>query len=348
MPVKILGRRTFLAGAAGAATTFGFPAIVRAQAKVVNLYSSRHYDTDERLYADFTKLTGITINRVEAQADPLLERMKSEGANSPADVFISVDAGRLERAREMGLLQPLPSTALQTAVPPSLRDPANHWFGFSSRARVIMYNKDKVKAGEIANYEDLADPKWKGRIVTRTSSHTYQQSLTGSMLAALGEAGTEAWCRGLVANFARAPQGGDRDQIKAVAVGEADLAVANTYYLGNMMRSKTAADVDAAAKIGVIFPNQANRGTHVNIAGGGIAASSKNRENAAAFLEYLVTPAAQTYFAEGNDEFPVVAGAALPKTIAALGSFKVDNLNAAVFAKNNAEALKIMDRAGWK
>ncbi len=348
MPKFILNRRALLGGTAGTIASLAAPPVLRAQEKVVNLYSSRHYDTDERLYADFAIETGIKVNRVEAQPDALLERMKAEGANSPADVFISVDAGRLERAREMGLLQPLNSTAINGTVPASLRDPEGHWFGFSSRARVIMYNKDKVAAADIATYEDLADPKWKGRVLTRSSSHTYTQSLVGSILAALGEAKTEAWCRGLVANFARAPKGGDTDQIRGVAAGEGDVCLANTYYLGNMIRKNAAQDASVIAKIGVVFPNQAGRGTHVNIAGGGIAASSKNREHARRFLEYLVTPGAQTYFAQGNDEFPVVAGAPLPKTIAALGSFKIDSLNAAIFAKNNGEALKIMDRAGWK
>ncbi len=348
MSRKNIGRRSFLIGTTGFAATLAAPAVVRAQEKVVNLYSSRHYDTDERLYTDFTKTTGIKVNRVDAQPDALLERMKAEGANSPADVFISVDAGRIERAREMGLLQPLNSDAINTAVPANLRDPDGFWFGFSSRARVIMYNKDKVKPADITTYEDLADPKWKGRVLNRSSTHIYNQSLTGSILAALGEAKTEAWCRGLVANFAHPPKGGDRDQIRGCASGEADVAVANTYYLGNIIRMPEAKDADVLTKIGVIFPNQADRGTHTNISGGGIAASSKNRDNAIKFLEYLVTPAAQTYFAEGNDEYPVVAGMPAPKSIAAFGTFKPDQLNARVYARNNAEALKIMDRAGWK
>lgn len=348
MRPKTIDRRTFLATSAAGSVMLAAPRVARAQEKVVNLYSSRHYDTDERLYSDFTAATGIKINRVEAQPDPLLERMKSEGANSPADVFISVDAGRLERARQMGLLQPLNSAAIKAAVPASLRDPDDHWFGFSSRARVIMFNKDKVKAADIATYEDLALPQWKGRVLSRSSNHTYSQSLVGSILAALGEEKTFEWCKGLVANFAHPPKGGDRDQIRSVAAGEADVCLANTYYLGNMIRSTAEKDIEAVKKIGIVFPNQADRGTHVNIAGGGIATASKNRDNAVKFLEYLVTPSAQTYFAEGNDEFPVAPGAPLPKTIAQFGTFKIDSLNAKVFANNNAEALKIMDRAGWK
>jgi iron(III) transport system substrate-binding protein len=349
MPRQNIGRRTFLGWTAGAAAAASLPTLSRAQANgVVNLYSSRHYDTDERLYADFTAATGIKVNRVEAQPDALLERMKAEGANSPADVFISVDSGRLQRARDMGLLQPLSSQVIKGAVPSNLRDPDDHWFGFSTRARVIMYNRDRVQSGEIATYEDLADPRWKGRLLSRSSSHTYTQSLVGSILAARGEAATEAWCRGVVANFARPPKGGDTDQIRGVVAGEGDLCIANTYYLGNIIRKAAVQDAELVRKIGVLFPNQADRGTHVNIAGGGIAASAKNRDNAIKFLEYLVTPGAQTYFAEGNDEFPVIAGAALPKSMAGLGGFKVDALNAGVFARNAGDALKIMDRAGWK
>jgi iron(III) transport system substrate-binding protein len=343
-----IGRRAFVKGSVGVAAMLAAPSILRAQEKVVNLYSSRHYDTDERLYGDFTKTTGITVNRVEAAADALLERMKSEGANSPADVFISVDAGRIERANGMGLLQPFKSDVIKAAVPANLRDPDEHWFGFSSRARVIMFNKDKVKPNEIASYEDLADPKWKGRILTRSSTDIYSQSLTGSLIAAMGDAKTESWCRAFVANFARPPKGGDRDQIRGCAAGEADIALANTYYLGGIIRKAEAKDADVMNKIGVIFPNQADRGTHLNISGGGLAASAKNKDNAMKFLEYLVTPAAQSYFAEGNDEYPVVSGAPIPKSIASFGTFKPDQLNARVYARNNAEALKIMDRAGWK
>ena len=348
MSTKTIGRRSFLAGTTGFVAAMAAPSVVRAQEKVVNLYSSRHYDTDERLYTDFTQATGIKVNRVEAQPDALLERMKAEGANSPADVFISVDAGRIERAREMGLLQPLNSSVIKTAVPANLRDPEDHWFGFSSRARVIMYNKDKVKVGDISTYEDLADPKWKGKILNRSSTHIYNQSLTGSILAALGEAKTEAWCKGLVANFAHPPKGGDRDQIRGCAAGEADIAISNTYYLGNIIKKPDAKDADVLTIIGIIFPNQGDRGTHANISGGGLAASAKNKENGIKFLEYLLTPAAQSYFAEGNDEYPVVAGVPLPKTLAAFGTFKQDQLNARVYARNNAEALKIMDRSGWK
>jgi iron(III) transport system substrate-binding protein len=341
----IFNRRTFLGSTA---LLVASPAILRAQTRTLNLYSSRHYDTDEALYSDFTKQTGITVNRVEAGADPLLARLQSEGANSPADVFVTVDAGRAEKARELGLLQPFASEALASRIPANLRDPDAHWFGFSSRARVLVVNKDKVAEGAIATYEDLADPKWKGKVLNRSSTNIYSQSLTGAMLAAHGPEKTEAWVRGMVANFARPPRGGDTDQIKAAAAGEGDVAVTNTYYLGNLAKSSKPEDKAIVDKVRIVFPNQGDRGTHVNISAAGIARNAKNLDAAKAYLEYLATPSAQSYFANGNSEYPVVAGVQPPAQVAAWGSFKQDQLNARVFARNNAEALKIMDRAGWK
>jgi iron(III) transport system substrate-binding protein len=332
----------------GAALLIASPAILRAQTRVLNLYSSRHYDTDEALYSDFTKQTGITVNRVEAGEDPLLARMQSEGANSPADVLVTVDAGRIERANGLGLLQPFASEALASRIPANLRDPDGHWFGFSTRARVILVAKDKVADGAIATYEDLADPKWKGKVLIRSSTNVYNQSLTGAMLAAHGPEKTEAWARGVVANMARPPRGGDTDQIKAAAAGEGDVAVANTYYFGRLTKSDKPEDKAVVEKLKVVFPNQGDRGTHVNISAAGIARHAKNLDAAKAYLEYLSTPSAQRYFAHGNSEYPVVAGVAPPDHVAAWGTFKADSLNARVFARNNAEALKIMDRAGWK
>lgn len=340
-----VSRRTVLVGAAGA---LALPAIARAQGQVISLYSARHYDTDEALYTDFTRATGIRVQRIEAAPDALIERMRAEGANSPADVFLSVDAGRIERARELGLLAPVNSEAIASAVPAAYRDPDGHWFGFSTRARAIMYDKTKIRPEQLSTYEDLADPKWRGQVLVRSSTNIYNQSMTGAMLAAHGAERTEQWCRGLVANFARAPRGGDSDQFRAAFAGEGTLAVANTYYLGNVIRRNAPADQALIERIGVFFPNQAERGTHVNISGGGLCASAKNREGAVRFLEYLISPQAQRYFAEGNDEYPVVAGLPAPTTIARFGTFRPDQLNARVYARNNAEALRIMDRAGWR
>lgn len=318
-----------------------------ADAKL-NLYSARHYNTDEALYGNFADLTGIRINRVDAEPDPLLERLRAEGDRSPCDIFITTDAGRIERARQMGLLQAVSSKVLEASVPAHLRDPDGTWFGFSKRARVILYNREKVKPADVPTYESLADPKWKGRLLTRTSGHIYNQSLTGSMLAAIGPEKTEAWARGIAANLARPPRGGDTDQIKGVAAGEADLCLANTYYYANMLRSKKPEDRELAAKVGVVFPNQGDRGTHVNVSGGGVARHAPNREAAVRFLEYLLAAQAQRYFAEGNSEYPVLASAEASAELKALGTFKEDQLNARVYAQNNTEALKIMDRAGWK
>lgn len=320
-----------------------------AQGATLNLYSARHYKTDEALYGNFADLTGIKINRIDAEPDPLLQRLRSEGDKSPCDVFITVDAGRIERAREMGLLQAVKSPILTKEIPAHLRDPDNAWFGFSKRARVILYSREKVTAANAPKtYEDLANPAWKGKLLIRSSSNIYNQSLVGSILAALGPEKTEAWARGVVANFARPPRGGDTDQIRGVAAGEAEIAVSNTYYYVNLMRSKKPEDREVAAKLAVIFPNQANRGTHVNLSAGGVAKHAPNREAAVKFLEYLVSPKAQKYFADGNSEYPVVAGVELSPELKALGTFKEDQLSARVFAQNNAEALKIMDRAGWK
>lgn len=322
----------------------------RAEASAtLNLYSARHYNTDEALYGNFSDLSGVKINRIDAEPDPLLERLRAEGDKSPCDVLITTDAGRIERARQLGVLQPVVSDVLSKAVPASLRDPDNTWFGFSIRARVIVYSKERVPAASAPqNYEDLADAKWKGKLLIRPSGHIYNQSLVGSLLAADGPEKVETWAKGVAANLARPPRGGDTDQIKAVAAGEGDLALVNTYYFVNMMRSKKPEDREIAGKLAVVFPNQSNRGTHVNISGGAVARYAPNRAAAVRFLEYLVSPQAQRYFAEGNSEYPVVAGVELSPELKSLGSFKQDQLNARVFAQNNAEALKIMDRAGWK
>lgn len=341
-------RRALITSALGFGASLTIVSRSRAQTATLNLYSARHYNTDEALYGNFADLTGAKINRIDAEPDPLLQRLQSEGEKSPCDIFITTDAGRIERARQMGVLQPVSSKALESAIPAHVRDPDNTWFGFSKRARVILYNKAKVQPVEIPTYESLADPKWKGRLLVRTSGHIYNQSLTGSLLAAIGPEKTEAWAKGIAANLARAPRGGDTDQIKAIAAGEADICLANTYYFANLMRSKKPEDRELAAKVGVVFPNQGDRGTHVNISGGGIARYAPNKDVAVKFLEYLVSAKAQSYFAEGNSEYPVVAGVELSPELKSLGTFKEDRLNARVYAQNNAEALKIMERAGWK
>ncbi|GBF79094.1 Fe(3+) ABC transporter substrate-binding protein [Aphanothece sacrum] len=347
-----ISRRIFLGSTAAAATVALSPFIhikeSSAQTKELNLYSSRHYNTDSRLYKDFTKQTGIKVNLIEGEADPLIERIKSEGRNSPADILITVDAGRLWRADQAGIFAPVNSKILQQKIPSSLRHPKGHWFGFSKRVRVIMYNKGKVNPSQLSTYEDLANPKWKGKIVTRSSGNIYSQSLTAWMIAVNGQAATEKWCRGLVANFARPPQGNDTAQIEAVASGLADLAIVNTYYLAGLAESKDPAKRAIAQKIGVFFPNQKKGGAHINISGGGLIKTAPNRNAAVKFLEYLVSPQAQTFFAQGNNEYPVVSGIALDPVLAKFGNFKADITRVDDFGPNLSKAVQVMDRAGWK
>ncbi|WP_059410748.1 Fe(3+) ABC transporter substrate-binding protein [Cupriavidus basilensis] len=325
------------------------PLAAGAQEKVLNLYTARHYQTDEALYANFTRQTGIKINRIEGQEDPLLERIKSEGANSPADVFITVDIGRLWRAQQAGVFAPLRSGVLEARIPANYRDPGGDWFGFSARARVIAYNKDAVKPGDIRDYEDLADPRWKGKLCIRSSGHVYNLSLMSSLIAHDGEARTEQWARGVVANLARAPKGGDTDQLKAVAAGECDLAVANTYYIARILKSARPEDKAVADKLGVLWPNQASQGVHMNISGGGMLKHAPNKESARAFLEYLASDEAQRYFADGNNEWPVVPGVKVSNpALEALGSFKADKINVAELGKHQPQAQKLADKAGYK
>ena len=317
-----ISRRIFLAsGTAMAVVAVGElskKAPVAAQTGTLNLYSARHYDTDNELYQSFTKKTGIKVNLVEADADQLIERIKSEGANSPADVFITVDGGRLWRAKQAGILQPVSSTILTSAIPASLRDPQGFWFGLSRRARVIVYNKSKVNPAQLSTYEALTEPRWKGKVLVRSSTNIYNQSLVGAMLAAHGAQKTEAWARGLVANFARPPEGNDTAQIKAVADGVGDIALVNTYYVARLMKSKDPAEQAIAAKVGVFFPNQRDRGTHVNISGGGVVKTSRNKAGATKFLEHLASREAQQIFARSNNEYPVISGVAIDPAVQVL------------------------------
>ncbi|CAO3444336.1 Fe(3+) ABC transporter substrate-binding protein [Azospirillum largimobile] len=332
-----------IAFAVGALTAFS------VQAQEVNVYNSRHYNTDRVIYETFTKSTGIKVNIIEGNHDELIQRMKSEGASSPADLFITVDAGRLAAAAKEGLLAPVASPTLDAIkVPSNLRDPNGAWWGLSSRARIVVYARDRVKPEQIKNYEDLAKPEWKGRVLTRSGTHPYSLALTASIIEAQGEEKTEEWVKGLVANLARPPQGGDTDQIRAVAVGEGDVAIANTYYVGKLITSAKQEDREVASKIGVIFPNQDNRGTHVNLSGAGVVKTSKNQDNARKLLEYLLSPEAQRLFADGNMEYPVNPAVQPHPELVKLGTFKAADVNAAAFAAYTPQALRIMDRAGWK
>ena len=320
-----------------------------AQEKVVNIYSARHYKTDAALYEGFTKHTGIKVNLIEGGEDALIERVRNEGARSPADVLITVDAGRLWRAEQLALFQPVKSALLDSRIPGSFREPSGHWFGFSMRARIIAYNKDRVRAGEIENYEQLAEAKWKGRVCMRSSTNVYNLSLMGALINHLGDAKAEEWAKGVRANLAQDPKGGDTDQLLAVAAGKCDVTVSNQYYYARLVRSEKAEDKQAAGKLGVVLPNQKTWGTHVNISGGGVVKSAPHRDAAVKFLEYLASDEAQRYFADGNNEWPVVTSAvAKNPELASLGDFKRDALPVADLAKNIAAAQKAYDRAGWK
>jgi iron(III) transport system substrate-binding protein len=331
------------------ALTVGLAPAAFAQDKVLNLYTSRHYQTDEALYQNFTRSTGIKVNRIEAGDDAIIERMKQEGARSPADVLVTVDAGRLWRAEQAGLLQPAKSKILQERIPAELRHPDGLWYGFSLRARPIFHAKGKVDPATIRTYEDLADPRHKGKVCIRSSSNVYNLSLMSSMIAAVGPEKAEAWARGVVANMARQPKGGDTDQLMALAAGECDIAVANTYYFVRLMKSSKPAEKAAADKIGVVFPNQSGRGAHVNISGAGVARHAPHRDAAVKFLEYLASPEAQAYFAGGNNEYPVAGRLdAANRELASLGEFRKDSLNVSLLGRNQAAAQQIYDRAGWK
>lgn len=328
------------------------------QEQVINLYSARHYSTDEALYNNFTKATGVKINRIDADDAGILVRLKTEGASSPADVILLVDAARLWRADVDGLFQPIKSRALEAAIPAQYRakvtPEGGSWFGFSTRARVVVYNKAAVKASDVDTYEKLADPGLKGKLCVRSGSHPYNLSLFGAAVEHLGEQKGEAWLAGLVANMARKPQGGDTDQIKGVGSGECGFALTNTYYLARIMRSEKAEDKALMSKIGVMFPNQNSWGTHVNVAGGAVAKYAPNKANAVKFLEYLATKEAQDYFANGNNEWPTVASVRVnnPALVAMSGQeggkFKAEVLPLSVVGMNQVKVQQMLDRVGFK
>lgn len=327
----------------------------QAQEKVLNLYSARHYQTDEAMYETFTRNTGIKINRVDADDAGILARLRAEGAASPADVILLVDAARLAAADSQGLFQPIKSAKLDEAIPANLRADATAdgvtWTGFSTRARVIVYDPARVKAEDVATYEQLADPKLKGLVCTRSGSHPYNLSLFATVVERLGDQNGEAWLKGVVDNMARAPKGGDTDQIKGVASGECGVAVSNSYYVARLIKSSKPEDKAVADKVRVVFPNQGTSGTHVNIAGAAVARHAKNRDSAVAFMEFLASPFAQDYFANGNNEFPAAAGVKTDNpALKAMGgdSFKAETIPLSVVSRNLTKVQQMLDRVGYK
>ncbi|GFE50407.1 iron deficiency-induced protein A [Roseobacter cerasinus] len=333
-------------GALIATTAISTASLARANGEL-NLYSSRHYDTDERLYSEFTEATGITINRIEGKADELITRMQAEGANSPADILLTVDTSRLERAKDAGVLQSIDSAVLEERIPANLQDSDNQWFGFSQRARIIFYDKNDVSEPPV-DYVSLADPKFKGMVCHRSSSNVYSQTLLAAVIENHGEEAAKSWAQGVVDNFAREPEGGDTDQLRGLVSGQCDISISNTYYFARAIRK----DVDGLSsdldKIGWVFPAQDAEGAHMNLSGGGVAAHAPNRDNAIAFMEYLASDQAQQYFSAGNDEFPAVPGVAVSESVAQLGEYKGDEVDLSAVAKNVPAAQKIFNEVGWK
>lgn len=328
---------------------FGLGSGAFAKDEVVHLYSARNEALIKPMLDKFTAKTGIEVKLITSKADALLKRLETEGRNTPADVLLTTDAGRLHRAKEAGVLQPVNSDPLNKAIPAQYRDVDGYWFGLSLRARPIVYAKDRVNPEkELSTYEALADPAMKGRVCIRSSDNIYNQSLVASMISTRGEVATEAWAKGFVKNFARPPKGGDRDQIKAVAAGQCDVAVINTYYLGVMLAEDKADEREAGEKVAIFWPNQSDRGTHVNVSGAGVTAHAKHKDNAIKLIEFLASEEAQAWYASVNHEYPVIDNVESSKLLKSWGEFKADTINLMELGRLNSDAVRLMDRAGWR
>ena len=314
----------------------------------VNLYTSRHYDVDNELYKKFEQETGIKVNVIKDEADVLIERIKREGTATKADLLLTADVGRLYRAKEEGLLQTVSSDILSKQIPENLRDVDDMWVGLTKRARILVYNKDKVKPEELSTYEALTEDKWKGRVLVRSSESVYNQSLLASFIEINGEEKAKEWAQGIVNNFAQNPEGGDRDQAKAIAAGIGDVAIMNSYYFGQMLNSQEPEEVKVAENLGVFFPNQETTGTHVNISGAGVIKGSKNADNALKLLEFLTGEEAQGEFASANYEFPVNENVEPSELLKSWGDFKEQDIPLSTLGENNAKAIMIFNEVGWK
>lgn len=319
----------------------------QVQKQEITLYTHRHYDSDKVIFEKFEQQTGIKINIVKASADELIQKLESEGKQSPADLLLTVDAGRLVRAKNKGLLQSVDSKVLNSTIPSYLRDQENQWFGLTKRARIIAYSKERVNPEELATYEALTESRWKKKILIRSSSNIYNQSLLASIIANNGKAEAKTWAKGLVANFARVPKGNDRDQIKAILAGEGDLAIVNTYYIGKLLNSKDSVEMNAANAVGLFFPNQDDRGTHINISGIGVTKHAPNKANAIKFMEYLASKEVQEIFAKANYEYPVNASANTSELLNSWGDFKEDHLSLAKLGELNKVAVITFDAVAW-
>ncbi len=339
---------TVLVGCAGKTVSTEVEKPKAVENQEVNVYSDRNYDTDKKLYEVFTKETGIKVNLIEGKSDELIERLAREGKDSKADVLITADAGRLHKAKEQNLLQPVTSDGLLKNVPENLRDIDNQWYALTMRARVIVYSKDRVKPEELSTYENLTDAKWKGKILVRPSSSIYNQSLLASFIAVDGEDNAKAWAKGIVANLGREPKGNDRDQAKAVVAGEGDIAIMNTYYIGKMLNSAEAEEVKVAKQVGVFFPNQDTTGTHVNISGAGVTSATKNKDNAVKLIEFLSGIEAQKEFAEANFEYPVNPEVEPSELLKSWGEFKKQDINISKLGELNKRSVQLLNEVGWK
>ncbi|WP_110113458.1 Fe(3+) ABC transporter substrate-binding protein [Bacillus sp. CGMCC 1.16541] len=320
----------------------------KQEEKVVNVYTARHYEADEQVYKDFTEETGIKVNVVKGEAEELIERLKREGESTQADLFITVDGGVLAHAKENDILQPVESDVINENVPANLRDKENKWIGMSTRARVIVYAKDRVTPDQLSTYEDLATDKWQGKVLARSSTNLYNQSLLASFIELNGEQAAEEWAAGIAKNFARQPDGGDRDQAKAIAAGTGDVAIMNTYYVGLMANSADAEEAKVAEQIGVFFPNQETNGTHINVSGIGLTKHSKHPNNATQLIEYMTGKEAQEYLSANNYEFPVNPEAEKPELLQSWGEFKAQELNFDTLAEHNQKAIEVFNKVGWK
>ncbi|WP_394231939.1 Fe(3+) ABC transporter substrate-binding protein [Niallia oryzisoli] len=316
--------------------------------QVVNIYTARHYEADDAIYKKFTDETGIKVNVVKGEAEELIERLKREGESTQADLFVTVDGGVLANAKQNDILQPVSSDTIDKNVPENFRDSDNNWIGLATRARIIAYSKDRVKQEDLSTYEDLTSDKWKGKLLVRSSTSLYNQSLLASFIELNGEEKAEEWSKGIVNNFARQPDGGDRDQAKAIAAGVGDVAIMNTYYVGLLANSEDPEEVKVADSIGVFFPNQETNGTHVNISGIGLTKHSKNKENAIKLIEYMTSVEAQEYLSANNYEFPVNPHAAKPELLESWGEFKMQELNFDTLGEHNKKAIEIFNKTGWK
>lgn len=341
-PLRAFSLLTLIFSVLGAALPAG-----AAEDPVLNIYSHRHYESDDHLFELFKKQTGITVNVTQATADQLIARLRGEGKDTDADLLVTVDAGRLSNAKSLDLLQPVDSPVLKEKIPSNLRDPENFWFGFTVRSRVIVYSKDRVKPGEVKTYEDLAEPKWKGRLLIRSGESVYNQSLVASLIANDGKAKAMAWVKAVGENLAREPLGGDREQVTAIAQNLGDVALVNSYYLGQMSTSKDPAERKAFSKVTLVFPNQADRGAHINISGGGIAKYAKHPDNARKFLEFLASDEAQKVFPAETFEYPIDLSHDTSELHKAWGPFKQDPLNLSELGKNHKMAVVLLEGGGW-